>query len=94
MPTGLFLNILDAIYLNLFEINDCNEAIKRIVPKIDMRKIENIIMNTPYISDLQKEFYIKIISARKELILDKAFIKINNLENGNITQDEIQEEKE
>lgn len=38
------------------EYADCNEAIVRIVPKIDMEQIEQFIDETPYISDLQKVF--------------------------------------
>jgi len=48
----------------------CNEALKRIVPKINMNQIFEIIDSTPYISELQKTFYKEILSLRKERILD------------------------
>lgn len=47
-------------------------AIKRIVPRIDMQKIQEIIENTPYMSDVRKEFLFKSVALRKELILDRA----------------------
>ena len=36
-------------------------------------KINDIIENTPFISDVRKNFYKKMISYRKELIFDKAY---------------------
>lgn len=62
------------------------EAVKRIVPKIDMDKIRKFIDEVPYISQLQKEFYKKYIGARYEKIMLPA------LEHAQyITQDEIPE---
>ena len=55
------------------EYADCNEAIVRIVPKIDMEQIEQFINETPYISDLQKDFYKAYINARYEKIMLPAF---------------------
>lgn len=49
------------------------EAIKRIVPKIDMEKIKEIIASTEGLSKTQKEYYFKDILLRKEEILDKAY---------------------
>lgn len=52
-----------------------DSALNRIYPRIDINKISDIIDNTPFISDLQKKFYKTIISARKELILEKPYQK-------------------
>ena len=52
---------------------DLKEAIKRIVPKIDMEKIKKIIASTEGLSKTQKEYYFKDILLRKEEILDKAY---------------------
>lgn len=52
---------------------DLKEAIKRIVPKIDMDKIKEIIASTEGLSKTQKEYYFKDILLRKEEILDKAY---------------------
>jgi hypothetical protein len=59
---------------------DCNAAIKRIVPRIDMEKIKEIIEDTPYITRLQKDFYKEILQQRKEKILDVAFLKIKEVD--------------
>jgi hypothetical protein len=51
----------------------CNEAIKRIVPRIDFDKIFDIIDNTPFISETRKTFYKTFIKARHDIILQPAF---------------------
>ena len=55
-------------YISSLVNNDCNEALLRIFPRIDMKKIYNIIDKTPLISNVRKEFYKKIISYRYEKI--------------------------
>lgn len=57
---------------------DLKEAIKRIVPKIDMEKIKGIIGSTEGLSKTQKEYYFKDILLRKEEILDKSYNEIKN----------------
>ncbi len=57
---------------------DLKEAIKRIVPKIDMEKIKEIIGSTEGLSKTQKEYYFKDILLRKEEILDKSYNEIKN----------------
>ena len=60
-------------FLNGAENVDCNEALKRIVPKINMKEIEALINSTPYITDLQKEFYKKYLGKRYELLIRPAY---------------------
>ena len=55
------------------EYKECNDAIKRIVPRIDLNKINDLIDGVSELSNLQKEFLKKILKLRKELILDRAF---------------------
>lgn len=57
-------------FISSLENTDCNEALLRIVPRIDMGKINSIIDETPYISELQKKFYKTMLAERKEKILD------------------------
>lgn len=45
------------------------QALKRIVPRINIPDIERIIENTPYISDIRKQFYAALIEGRYEQIL-------------------------
>lgn len=68
---GRKINYYD--FLNNAGNEDCREALKRIVPRIDMRQIEEMIDQVPYISDLQKEFYKKYVNARHDLLLRPAF---------------------
>ena len=51
------------------------QAVLRIVPRIDLRKIDHIIDETPFITDTRKNFYKTMIRTRKELILDRAYIR-------------------
>lgn len=57
-------------FISSLQNEDCNLALKRIVPRIDMTKIHTIIEETPFITDLQKRFYITMLENRKERILD------------------------
>ena len=63
-------------FISSLENEDCNKALKRILPKIDMEKIYKIADETPFISDLQKEFYKTMLRERKERILDFSYQKL------------------
>ena len=43
-------------------------SLRRIVPKIDMAAICGFIVNTPFLSDLQRDFYKTYLSARYEVL--------------------------
>ena len=58
----------------------CNRALRRIMPRIDMKVIHTIIEEMPYISDLQKEFYGFMLCERKKRILDVAMEKLSRAE--------------
>ena len=68
------INYRDFIFS--LEYEDCNQALKRILPRINMKAIYEIIDNTPYITDLQKRFYKTILTERKEKILDMSYQKL------------------
>ena len=55
---------------------DCNEGLKRIVPRINIEEIGKLIDEIPYISDLQKGFYKQYLSARYELIICPAYEQV------------------
>lgn len=67
-------------FISSLQNKDCNRALKRILPRINMIEINRIIDETPYITDLQKTFYKTIILKRKEKILDFSFDKLHKLE--------------
>ncbi len=75
---GKKINYHDFIFS--LENADCNKALKRILPKIDLKKIAEIIDATPYITDLQKNFYKIMLSERKEKILDASLTKLRKRE--------------
>ena len=64
-------------FISSTENIDCNNAILRILPKVDIEKINSFIDDTPYISDLQKEFYKTYIKARYEKILLPIYKKLS-----------------
>lgn len=65
-------------FISSLQYEECNEALRRIVPKIDINKISSIIDETPYITDLQKRFYKTMLIERKKKILDFSLNKFNN----------------
>lgn len=60
-------------FISSLENDDCNLALKRILPRINMDRIRTIIAETPFITSLQKRFYLTMIEKRKERILDFSF---------------------
>ncbi len=55
---------------------DCNHAVLRIVPKIDIEKINEFIDGVPYISKIQRDFFKTYIKARYEKILVPTYEKL------------------
>lgn len=72
------INYHDFMYS--LENADCNKALKRIHPKINLEKVNRIIDDTPYINELQKNFYKTILKERKEKILDASLEKLHKRE--------------
>lgn len=48
---------------------DCNKALDRMLPKINIIEINKLIDNIEYLSDIQKKFYKTYIKARYDIIL-------------------------
>lgn len=65
--SGRKINYRD--FLMSAEYEGCNEAVKRVVSRIDMNKINEFIDEVPYLSELQRKFYRHYIKARYNLIL-------------------------
>ncbi len=63
-------------YISSLENTDCNKALKRMFPNINLNLINTIIDDTPYISDIRKEFYKKIIKMRYEIILKSSYERL------------------
>ena len=56
-------------FLNTTENEDCDAALLRIVPQIDMGAIHTFIDEVPFLNDLQRSFYKAYLDARYNLIL-------------------------
>ena len=54
----------------------CTKMLYKLQPKISMRKIHDIVNNTPLISDTRKEFYNQMLDVRKSAIIDKALMHL------------------
>ena len=63
-------------YISSLQNEDCKQALKRIFPRIDLKKINTIITETPFISDIRKQFYQEIIKLRYEKILKYSYDKL------------------
>ena len=68
---GKKINYYD--FLMSAEETECNAAIQRMVLKINMEQINGFIDEVPFITELQKTFYKRYISARFEHILRPAY---------------------
>ena len=63
-------------YISSLENEDCNKALLRVFPKINIEKINNIIDETPLISNDRKKFYKEILKLRYEKILKYSYEKL------------------
>lgn len=68
---GRKINYYD--FLNSGKNEDCNDALARIVPRINMEKLVHFIDQVEGITELQKKFYKHYISARFDLIIRPAY---------------------
>ncbi len=63
-------------FISSLQNEECNRALERLVPRIDMKRIDKIVDEIPIISDRQKIFYKTMLSERMEKILDFSFRKL------------------
>lgn len=62
--------------INSLQFEECNKALKKIVPKIDFDKIDKLIDSIESISDIRKKFYKTMYRYRYEKILKLALDKL------------------
>lgn len=67
-------------FLSSLKNEDCNHALMRVVPRINMPEIKSIIENMPFASDLQTRFYLTMLAERKVRILDFNFTALKQME--------------
>ena len=73
---GKKINYYD--FISSCTCEECNNAILRIVPRVDMKKISDFIDSIDELSDLQKRFYKTYIESRFEKILLPAYERLTN----------------
>lgn len=73
---GKKINYYD--FLMATQNKECNHALLRIAPNINLEKIYDFINNVAYIPQLQKDFYKNYICARYEKIIKPAYEQIPN----------------
>ena len=84
---GQKINYYD--FLNHAQYRDCNKALIRLAPRINIDEICDFIYSVPYISDLQKEFYQRYIKARYEKIILPVFENVLDLQHTNKQEEYI-----
>ena len=68
---GKKINYYD--FIHGVQNQDCNTALRNVLPRIDLTKIDAFIDHTEGITEFQKDFYKTYISARYDLILLPAY---------------------
>ena len=58
------------------EFSECNRALQNVYQRINLHEIENLIEETPLISEMQKRFYKHMIYARYEKILKASYNRL------------------
>lgn len=57
-------------FISSLQNEDCNAALRRIAPKVDLVKINALVDGTPALTDLQRQFYKTMLAERKRKLLD------------------------
>ena len=70
-----------SMVIDSLQFEQCNKALKRIVPKVHLDDLFRLIDSVECISDLQKEFYKTMIRMRFELILNHSYKKLQEKDN-------------
>ena len=62
--------------INSLQFEECNQALRYVMIQFDMSKVEQLLDETPLISDMQRAFYKHMIAARYEKILVASIKKL------------------
>jgi hypothetical protein len=62
--------------INSLQFEECNEALYCVMKQLDMNKVNELIDETPLISDVQRMFYKHILKARYDKILKESFDRL------------------
>lgn len=76
MQNGKRIKYFD--FISSLQNEDCNAALRRIAPRVDMVKINALVDETPALTDLQRQFYKTMLAERKRKLLDLPLGKLEN----------------
>lgn len=65
-------------FINRGDCLECNKALLRIVPKINLKKIKRFVNSLDFISEIRKEFYCTMLECRFNEILLPQFRKLHD----------------
>lgn len=65
-------------FISSLQNEDCNAALRRIAPRVDLVKINTLVDETPALTDLQRQFYKTMLAERKRKLLDLPLGKLEN----------------
>lgn len=65
--------------INSLQFDECNTSVIKIVEKFSQEKINALIDDTPFISDMHKKFYKYMIEQRFKKILEPAYKKLKGI---------------
>ena len=65
-------------FISSLQNEDCNAALKRIAPRVDLVKINALVDETPTLTNLQRQFYKTMLAERKRKLLDLPLDKLEN----------------
>ena len=57
-------------FISSLRYPECNDALRRITARIDLDRIQKFLDGVPELQTLQREFYLTMLTERKEKILD------------------------
>lgn len=63
--------------INSLQFEECNEALRYVMMRLDMSKVERLLENIPFITDIQRAFYKYMITMRYDGILVASFQKLS-----------------
>lgn len=57
-------------FISSLRYPECNQALKRISPRIDLNAVQSFLESVQELQPIQREFYLTVLTERKEKILD------------------------
>ena len=57
-------------FISSLRCPECNDALRRVTARIDLDRIQKFLDGVPELQPIQREFYLTMLTERKEKILD------------------------